>query len=371
MDKFSFISDEEFRKIFIADYSEMNSCAEAKAWKSVMIISGSIIEALLIDSLVNSNMKEYPKSKLLRIDLNKAITLCSENGILSDKAKNLSDVVRNYRNLIHPGKIIRMQENPSEQDATIAKSLVDIILRELSAVKEKTYGYTAEQILMKVVNDSSSMPIWSSLLKKVNDIEKERLILQKISEEYFRTIQDGQKNNSDPSSTLHRLTEFFRFVYTKVNDETKKKAANKFVVILANGYRGEVEHYLNSFFRSEYLKFMNYEDKEMTNRYLFSTLSKGVSKNVLNSISGLLSFLKKEELESFISVLLNQLLYSKMSKDLYSKYEEFLCQEYRLLKKDRRLIIMNEIEEKKEWVSKKQIDQLEQLKSYMANELSF
>lgn len=180
MDKFSFIFDDEFREIFIADYIEMNSCAEAKAWKSVMIMSGSIIEALLIDSLVNSNIKEYPKSKLLKIDLNKAITLCSENGILSDKAKNLSDVVRNYRNLIHPGKVIRMQENPSEQDATIAKSLVDIILRELSAAKEKTYGYTAEQILMKVVNDSSSMPIWSSLLKKVNDIEKERLILQKF-----------------------------------------------------------------------------------------------------------------------------------------------------------------------------------------------
>ena len=47
--RFDFISDSEFRSILAADYEQMHLCADAKAWKAVHVLAGSIIEAVIID----------------------------------------------------------------------------------------------------------------------------------------------------------------------------------------------------------------------------------------------------------------------------------------------------------------------------------
>lgn len=48
---FDFISDDNFRNILQRDFEELNKCIEIKASKSVLILSGSIIEAILTDYL--------------------------------------------------------------------------------------------------------------------------------------------------------------------------------------------------------------------------------------------------------------------------------------------------------------------------------
>jgi hypothetical protein len=161
MATFDFIKGDDFRASLQKDYNELDKCMEAGAWKSVHVLAGSIIETILIDYLVASDYQKRKTIDPLKMDLHQAISACREEGVLSQRTSDLSSVVRSYRNLIHPGRIVRLGETVDESGAKIAQSLVEIIIGEITARIKKVYGYTAEQIIGKLERDSSAISICS------------------------------------------------------------------------------------------------------------------------------------------------------------------------------------------------------------------
>ncbi|HYT42010.1 MAG TPA: hypothetical protein VEP90_06670, partial [Methylomirabilota bacterium] len=135
MATFDFINGEEFRISLERDYQELNSAMQAKAWKTVHVLSGSIIEAILIDYLVTSEYQKKSSSDPLKMTLAQAISACRQENVLSEKTEHLSHVVRTYRNLIHPGRSVRLGETANEQGAIIAHALIEIIVEEIAANK--------------------------------------------------------------------------------------------------------------------------------------------------------------------------------------------------------------------------------------------
>jgi len=158
MTMFDFVAGEGFRSSLESDYRELNVAMEARAWKAVHILAGSIIEAILIDYLVASNYKNTPRNDLLKLDLDKAISACKQENVLSEKAASLATVVRLYRNLIHPGRIERLGEKVDENGAKIAQALVAIVVDEISQRSQEKFGYTAA---LPIKSDSSaSCTVW-------------------------------------------------------------------------------------------------------------------------------------------------------------------------------------------------------------------
>ena len=120
MTNFDFITSKEFRESLESDYNEMRSCVEAQAWKSVQVLAGSIVESLLIDYLSSTPNANRSKKDPLKLDLSEAITICREEKVLSERASDLCSVVRSYRNLIHPGRMVRLEEPaPNMGSATV------------------------------------------------------------------------------------------------------------------------------------------------------------------------------------------------------------------------------------------------------------
>ncbi len=95
--------------------------------------------------------------------------------LISSKSKDLSSVVRNYRNLIHPGREIRTKEDFDYETAIVSFSLVKIILKEIKENYVKKYGYRAEDIFNKITVDSSTYSIYNKLILKLNEHEQMRL----------------------------------------------------------------------------------------------------------------------------------------------------------------------------------------------------
>jgi hypothetical protein len=60
------------------------------------VLAGSIVEAVLIDYLVEAADKSGAKTQadVLKTDLDAAIAACRDAGILSDKTANLSSVIK-------------------------------------------------------------------------------------------------------------------------------------------------------------------------------------------------------------------------------------------------------------------------------------
>ena len=77
MGRFDFISDEEFRNSLDSDAIEVHRCMQAKAWKAVHVLVGSMIECLLMDYLYTIGLKGNTREHLLKMDLNQLIELCA------------------------------------------------------------------------------------------------------------------------------------------------------------------------------------------------------------------------------------------------------------------------------------------------------
>ena len=139
---FSYVSGEELRKIVERDYRELSLVVfSAGAWKSTVILAGSILEALLFDALTcsppitvranaarnaprfNKKVKPIESGDWRLADL---IDVASELEILpTERAKTIDQVLRDYRNFVHPKKELRAQHACSEAEALLAKGALE------------------------------------------------------------------------------------------------------------------------------------------------------------------------------------------------------------------------------------------------------
>jgi hypothetical protein len=135
---FAFISDSSLRKIIERDYSEIQRAFIAQCWKSVLILSGGAIEAILTDLLKNNEAtaltaKSAPKGNdITHWDLSQLIRVAVELQLVSTSIEKLSHSLREYRNLVHPGNEIRNNLLFDAEEARIAIEVLNIVQRDLS-----------------------------------------------------------------------------------------------------------------------------------------------------------------------------------------------------------------------------------------------
>jgi hypothetical protein len=153
---FDFISDEQFRASLTSDHIEMISCADAGSWKAVHVLAGSIIEALLIEYLLVSGIRPKDKDPLI-LDL---------------------------RNLIHAGRIIRLQKEVTPEGGQIAVHLVHLITKEVAHRRKLRYGQTGEQITKKIRTDEHCLALLPDLLSETKEQERTKLVMTLIPDAY-------------------------------------------------------------------------------------------------------------------------------------------------------------------------------------------
>lgn len=175
MKKFYFISDDVLRSMIERDKEELDKCLENKINKSALLLSGSIIEAILVDYFINFPLLEKTEEQVLKASLGVLIDWAFEAKLISERSKELSKVIRSYRNLILPGREYRQRENVDIQAATIAYNLVEIIVKEISENYSERKGFTAEQAIKKINLDRSSSSIFPHLLENMSKSERIKL----------------------------------------------------------------------------------------------------------------------------------------------------------------------------------------------------
>jgi hypothetical protein len=124
---FSFVTDPRITAILDRDYKELQKLDPEVATKTVLVLSGGIIEGLLFDALVASGKWTFDQA--CQNFLKDMIGPALNKGIITED--KLTDAIRRYRNLIHPGREVKESMKFDKSDAQLARHAVDVSLREV------------------------------------------------------------------------------------------------------------------------------------------------------------------------------------------------------------------------------------------------
>ena len=124
---YSFIQNDALRMAVERDRAELDRLDLKFATKSVLVLSGAIIEALLLDALVTAGIWDFQEGS--RKYLNEMIDLAVREGVIRED--RLSHAVRKYRDLVHLGREIREQIHFNHDDAVVARGAVGVVSGEV------------------------------------------------------------------------------------------------------------------------------------------------------------------------------------------------------------------------------------------------
>lgn len=141
-----FITDDKHRRSLLADWDSAGHLLNVGEYKASTVMSGSVIEALLVHGLLlrgdragedlpalRSKLVGVPGTRNRGLPMHKLVA--AANGLLrEDTLKLLSDNVSNYRNLIHRGAELREGTSPDAGTAHIAYGAVVRVVRDLTAL---------------------------------------------------------------------------------------------------------------------------------------------------------------------------------------------------------------------------------------------
>lgn len=126
--KLSEIKDGKIKDIFIRDYNELISNFLSNQSKTVVLMSGTIIELLLLYILELNNITKYsvgPKGKNKKVeemDISEMLEVCTNENLIHNAPQKFIDGMKNFRNFVHPGKELR------EKLLEIDKQTVDLLM---------------------------------------------------------------------------------------------------------------------------------------------------------------------------------------------------------------------------------------------------
>ncbi len=124
------------------DIRELSNAFMQGTWMGVVVLSGAILEAILCSALQPrsteaKNWNEAPKRQgdvkpLEEWELGPLITFAERCGLLRAGDLHISHALREFRNLIHPGKRAREGVNLGKEEADAAVSALKVAIRRLA-----------------------------------------------------------------------------------------------------------------------------------------------------------------------------------------------------------------------------------------------
>jgi hypothetical protein len=236
---FDFISDDVLRGMIERDKNDMDECLRHKLSKSVLILSGSIIEAILVDYFLAFPIADKTNEQILRASLADLVDWAFLENLISVKSKDLSTVIRGYRNLIHPGKMYRLQENADIYSANVAANLVEIIVQEISKNYAEHLGYTTEQAINKVSIDPSCSSIFPHMVNKMSPVERNKL---------YRTIPVHAMETETLDTAIESFINLHELISANIPEQVVRTEVEKVYDYIQNRTKMDALFYLRFFY---------------------------------------------------------------------------------------------------------------------------
>ena len=136
------IQDKDMRDILFRDLRECAIAIVAAQDKMATIMCGSIIEAILMHKISERGLVHYDisdiskksgvnKTPISNMGLNELLFVSDKEKLLDTNSYHLGHYIRNYRNVVHPAKEIRMKEEITHENVLTMWAVLLRIIAEL------------------------------------------------------------------------------------------------------------------------------------------------------------------------------------------------------------------------------------------------
>jgi hypothetical protein len=143
----SFLHPDDLRENLRLDISAANRALANSEWKAATVLSGSIVEALLLwglqqqdqskvrttaRGLTGNSLQRSPDANLERWDLQEYIEVAAALGVIRPNTATQARLAKDFRNLIHPGRTARLGQTCDRGTALSAMAAVEHVVRDLT-----------------------------------------------------------------------------------------------------------------------------------------------------------------------------------------------------------------------------------------------
>lgn len=143
-DKLLSIRDDSMREMLLRDLRECAIAVVAGQDKLATIMCGSIIEALLMLKISEHGKTKYDISSISKhagasnfavseMGLNELLFVADKEKLLDKSNYHLGHYIRDYRNVIHPAKELRMKQDINHDNVMVIWSVLKKLMNELLA----------------------------------------------------------------------------------------------------------------------------------------------------------------------------------------------------------------------------------------------
>jgi hypothetical protein len=131
----------ELRSIAERDKAELVVAYASGLWKCTILLCGGMAEAMVCDRLRQRQQEAqqvykqlWPKKEsrtVLEWDLYELTTVAARLGEITPDAESMANLLRGWRNLVHPGKEARGEITPKAEEADLAMRMMMMLARDL------------------------------------------------------------------------------------------------------------------------------------------------------------------------------------------------------------------------------------------------
>lgn len=153
---FRFIDKSDTKAQLEADLDELHKCMEMGLWKVSMVLTGSLIEAVLYHHI---NITPTLRDQIQNFDKRNDVALANllvwarQFNVIDEGLFKLAEPIRDYRNLIHPRVQERLKIEISSSLVQIGYNVFLEIVRRINKSHEASISQEAKSIVSRVITD--------------------------------------------------------------------------------------------------------------------------------------------------------------------------------------------------------------------------
>jgi hypothetical protein len=131
--QFEFVNDAELRPVLEKTFADSRDALERAEFGMALILSCSVIEAVLTDALEHARSQAHDTSegRLADWSFERRIAAAESEGLIRNGCSRLPPVARSYRDLTDADGELRVDAPVSEREARVAGQVLRVVMRDL------------------------------------------------------------------------------------------------------------------------------------------------------------------------------------------------------------------------------------------------